>query len=123
MVVRRTADVEGQSEGAAKRGPRIKLWHWIVIVAFAALATDIGLRLRGVPETSKFPQPSAAEIQALDAEIAKMQKEMLKSTKEFNGDSSVIDDRNRLLESAPDGALDLRRARRTPDGTGVIIQL
>jgi hypothetical protein len=123
MVVRRTADVEGQSECAAKRGPRIKLWHWIVIVGFAALATDIGLRLRGVPETSKFPQPSAAEMQAIDAEIAKIQKE-IQATEKFTRDSAVIYDlRYGLIENTPDGSLDLPRAPRTPDGNGVIIQL
>ncbi len=123
MEVRRASDVEGQSGGAAKRGLRIKLWHWIVIVGFAALATDIALRLRSVPETSQFRQPSAAEMQALEKEFDQIQKRLEKTQQEFTRDSATTDEVLRQFESMQDGSKDLRTAPRSPDGTGFIIQL
>jgi hypothetical protein len=96
------------------------LWHWIVIVGFAALATDIALRLRSVPETSKFGQPIAAELQALDKELDKLQNAAQES---MPGSAKNADEVLRQFESARDGLRDLRAEPRSPDGNGRIIQL
>jgi anti-sigma-K factor RskA len=118
MAVPRAADVGGQIGAAAKRHPRIKLWRWIVIVGFAAVATDIALRLRGVPETSKFRQPSAAEVQAVENELDRLQKAAEESIRR----SANVDEVLRRVENTQDGSRDLGREPRSPDGNGRIIQ-
>jgi hypothetical protein len=116
-------DVGGQIGAPAKRRPRIKLWHWIVIVGFAALATDIGLRWRSVPETSKFGQPSAAKLQTLEKELQKAHEEWIRSQEEWNRDISNDNELLRRFENTQDGSRDLRREPRSPDGNGRIIQI
>ena len=119
MAVPQVEDVGGQIGAAAKRRPRIKLWHWIVIVGFAALATDIALRLRGVPEASKFRQPSSAELQSTKNEFDSLQKAVEESIR----GSANLDDLTRQFKSTRDGLRDLRPEPRSPDGNGRIIQL
>jgi hypothetical protein len=125
MEVPSEADVGGQVGGVRKRGARIKLWHWIVIIGFAALATDIALRLRSVPKVGIVRQPTAAELQAELQAQAEMQEfdALIKDCENMYRDSANVDDPFRPLESTQKTLKNLQETPTTPDGNGVIIQL
>ena len=69
------AAIKNADRGPQSRMRRIRLWQWVVIVVFAALALDIYLEVVNIRKSRRFHEPTLAEEQALERELEEFVKE------------------------------------------------